>query len=135
MLWFTSSLIPGLEIALRSSICIGITWGSISIHVLHSHANASHFWLNEGWTTYMERVLQQFLHSPAHRDFSYLIGNKALSEAFKEYEDRPKYRKLVINFDKGENPDDAYSSVPYEKGANFLLYIGKMDLYLKTTRD
>lgn len=83
----------------------------------------------------MERVLQQFLHSPAHRDFSYLIGNKALSEALKEYEDRPKYRRLVINFDKGENPDDAYSSVPYEKGANFLLYIGKMDLYLEATRD
>jgi len=81
----------------------------------------------------MERILQQFLHSPAHRDFSYLIGIQALNQAFKEYEDRPKYRRLVISFEKGENPDDAYSSVPYEKGANFLLYIGKMDLYLEAT--
>lgn len=104
-----------------------------------THANASHFWLNEGWTTYMERILQQFLHSPAHRDFSYLIGIQALNQAFKEYEDRPKYRRLVISFEKGENPDDAYSSVPYEKGANFLLYIektlGGLDIFLPYVKD
>ncbi|KAF5356193.1 hypothetical protein D9756_004300 [Leucocoprinus leucothites] len=93
-----------------------------------THANASHFWLNEGWTTYMERVLQQFLHSPAHRDFSYLIGNEALKDALKEYEDRPKYQRLQISFEKGEDPDDAYSSIPYEKGANFLLHIGNVFL-------
>jgi leukotriene-A4 hydrolase len=32
---------------------------------------------------------------------------------------------LVISFEEGEDPDEAYSSVPYEKGANFLLYLGK----------
>jgi leukotriene-A4 hydrolase len=72
----------------------------------------------------MERVLQEFLHSPAHRAFSYLIGNEALKDALKGYRDRPKYQRLVIDFEKGEDPDDAYSSVPYEKGANFLLHIG-----------
>jgi leukotriene-A4 hydrolase len=35
-----------------------------------------------------------------------------------------KYQKLQIEFEKGENPDDACSSVPYDKGANFLLHIG-----------
>jgi leukotriene-A4 hydrolase len=72
----------------------------------------------------MERVLQQFLHSPAHRSFSYLIGNEALRDALEEYKDRPKYQRLVIDFEEGEDPDDAYSSVPYEKGANFILHIG-----------
>lgn len=72
----------------------------------------------------MERVLQQFLHSPAHRGFSYLIGNRALRDALEEYKDRPKYQRLIIGFEKGEDPDDAYSSIPYEKGANFLFYIG-----------
>ncbi|KAF9448831.1 hypothetical protein P691DRAFT_775108 [Macrolepiota fuliginosa MF-IS2] len=104
-----------------------------------THAEASHFWLNEGWTTYIERVLQQFLHSPAHRDFSYLIGNRALKESLEEYTDRPKYRRLVIDFEKGEDPDDAYSSIPYEKGANFLLYIertlGGLDVFLPYTKD
>lgn len=26
----------------------------------------------------------------------------------------------------GEDPDDAYSSIPYEKGANFLLYLERL---------
>lgn len=73
----------------------------------------------------MERVLQQKLHSPAARGFSYVIGAKGLKDALKSYEDRPKYQRLVINFEKGEDPDDAYSEVPYEKGCNFLLHLGK----------
>ncbi|XP_006454850.1 hypothetical protein AGABI2DRAFT_198496 [Agaricus bisporus var. bisporus H97] len=104
-----------------------------------THAEASHFWLNEGWTTYMERVLQQFLHSPAHRGFSYLIGNRALRDALEEYKDRPKYQRLIIGFEKGEDPDDAYSSIPYEKGANFLFYIeqtlGGLDVFLPYVKD
>lgn len=72
----------------------------------------------------MERVLQQKLHSPAARGFSYVIGAKGLKDALKGYEDRPKYQRLVINFEKGEDPDDAYSEVPYEKGCNFLLHLG-----------
>ena len=73
----------------------------------------------------MERVLQQIYHSsPALRDFSYIIGKKALDDALKLYEDIPKYQRLVIDFDVGENPDDAYSDVPYVKGSNFILYLG-----------
>jgi leukotriene-A4 hydrolase len=90
-----------------------------------SQANASHFWLNEGWTTYIERVLLQVLHSPAERGFSFVIGSKALIDSLKEYEDRPKYQRLSISFEKGEDPDDAYSSIPYEKGANFILHLGE----------
>lgn len=69
-------------------------------------------------------MLQQFLHSPAERGFQYVIGSTALSEALSTYADRPKYQHLVINFEPGEDPDDAYSSIPYEKGSNFLLYLG-----------
>ncbi|OCB89221.1 hypothetical protein A7U60_g3588 [Sanghuangporus baumii] len=101
--------------------------------------SATHFWLNEGWTTYIERVLQEVLHSPAHRGFSFLIGYKAMQDALRQYEDRPKYQRLVIDFDVGEDPDDAYSSVPYEKGANFLLYLerllGGLDVFLPYVRD
>lgn len=46
-------------------------------------------------------------------------------DALKLYETRPKYQRLIIDFEKGEDPDDAYSTIPYEKGANFLLYLGK----------
>ena len=73
----------------------------------------------------MERVLQQKLQSPAERGFSYVIGTKGLYDALKSYDSRPKYQRLVVDFETGEDPDDAYSEVPYEKGANFLLYLGK----------
>jgi leukotriene-A4 hydrolase len=68
--------------------------------------------------------LQQFLHSPAERGFQYVIGSTALREALNNYADKPKYQRLVIDFEYGEDPDDAYSSIPYEKGSNFLLYLG-----------
>ncbi|TFK25898.1 leukotriene-A4 hydrolase [Coprinopsis marcescibilis] len=88
-----------------------------------THANASHFWLNEGWTTYMERLLQQFLHTPAHRDFSFIIGAKALKDSLADYSNTPKYQRLVIDFEVGEDTDEAYSSIPYEKGANLILHL------------
>jgi len=104
-----------------------------------THAEATHFWLNEGWTTYIERLLQQCLHSPAERGFQYVIGSTALSEALKNHVDRPKYQRLVIDFEPGEDPDDAYSSIPYEKGSNFLLYLeqtlGGLDVFLPYIRD
>ena len=77
----------------------------------------------------MERVLQEILHTPAHRGFSFVIGSKALYDSLEEYKDRPKYQRLVVDFEVGEDPDDAYSSVPYEKGANFILYLGGYIFY------
>ncbi|KAL6301026.1 peptidase family M1-domain-containing protein [Sparassis latifolia] len=104
-----------------------------------TQAHSTHFWLNEGWTTYIERVLQQLLHGPAERGFSFLIGSNSLKEALKLHEDRPKYQRLVIEFEKGEDPDDAYSTIPYEKGANFLLHLerklGGLDVFLPYVKD
>lgn len=41
--------------------------------------------------------------------------------------------------DKGEDPDDAFSSVPYDKGSNFLLYlerkVGGLDVFLPYIRN
>ncbi|KAJ3808139.1 peptidase family M1-domain-containing protein [Lentinula aff. lateritia] len=104
-----------------------------------THAHASHFWLNEGWTTYIERLLLQVLHSPAERGFSFIIGNKALKDDLEMYVDRPKYQRLVIEFEKGEDPDDAYSGIPYDKGANLILHLertlGGLDVFLPYVRD
>jgi len=95
--------------------------------------------LNEGWTTWLERVLQGTLHGPAERDFSYIIGRKGLTEGLEQFKDQPKYQRLVIPFEFGEDPDEAYSSVPYEKGSNFLLYLerllGGLDVFLPYVRD
>lgn len=41
---------------------------------LVSNASWEHFWLNEGWTTYLERRIQAAVHGEPHRDFSAIIG-------------------------------------------------------------
>jgi len=105
-----------------------------------THAHATHFWLNEGWTTYIERLLLQVLHgSAAARGFSYIIGAKGLTAALKQYKDVPRFQRLVIDYDIGEDPDDAYSEIPYEKGSNLILHIertlGGLDVFLPYVKD
>jgi leukotriene-A4 hydrolase len=45
----------------------------------------------------------------------------------------------VLDLEKGEDPDDVYSTIPYEKGSNFLLHIertlGGLDVFLPFIRD
>ena len=53
----------------------------------------------KGWRTWLERVLQGTLYGPAERDFSYIIGRKALAEALEEFKNRPKYQRLVVPFE------------------------------------
>ncbi|KAF8132825.1 peptidase family M1-domain-containing protein [Boletus edulis] len=104
-----------------------------------THAHASHFWLNEGWTTYIERVLQGLVHSSGHRGLSYVIGHKSLVDALEQFQSTPKYQRLVIPFEVGEDPDGAYSRVPYDKGANLLLHVertlGGIDVILPYVKE
>lgn len=95
---------------------------------LVSAASWEHFWLNEGWTTYLERRIQGAIHGEAHRDFSAIIGWKALEESIERYGKEHPYTKLITDL-KGQDPDDAFSSIPYEKGFHalyqFELLLGK----------
>lgn len=95
---------------------------------LISAASWEHFWLNEGWTTYLERRIQGAIHGEAHRHFSAIIGWKALEESIKNYGEDHEYTKLIVDL-KGKDPDDAFSSIPYEKGFHalyaFELLLGK----------
>lgn len=101
------------------------------------------FWLNEGWTVYLERLLLQKVHGDgaegaAHRGFSYIIGRKALRDSLVQFAENPRFQRLVPEFRPGEDPDDAFSSIPYEKGSNFLLYlervVGGLDVFVPYLR-
>lgn len=92
---------------------------------LVSNGSWEHFWLNEGWTIYIERRIGMALHGDAERDFSAIIGWKALSDAVDLFGHDHEFTKLIINH-KGIDPDDAFSTVPYEKGFHFLYYLEKL---------
>ncbi|KAK4690433.1 leukotriene-A4 hydrolase, partial [Lecanoromycetidae sp. Uapishka_2] len=89
---------------------------------LVSNASWEHFWLNEGWTTYLERRIQAAIHGEPHRDFSAIIGWAALQDSVTEFGSEHEFTKLIVDL-KGKDPDDAFSSVPYEKGYTFLSYL------------
>ena len=93
---------------------------------LVSNASWEHFWLNEGWTTYLERRIQAIYHGGDEwRDFSAIIGRKALDDSIAQFGESHEFTKLVTNL-KGKDPDDAFSSIPYEKGFTFLYYIEQL---------
>ncbi|KAL1856924.1 Leucyl aminopeptidase yscIV [Diaporthe australafricana] len=84
-----------------------------------------HFWLNEGWTMYLERRINASIHGPAHFDFSAVIGWKHLEDAIQEYGKDHEYTQLSIPH-KGIDPDDAFSTVPYEKGFHMIYYLERL---------
>ena len=93
---------------------------------LVSNASWEHFWLNEGWTTYLERRIQAAIHGgEKYRDFSAIIGWKALSDSIAQFGEEHNFTKLITDL-KGKDPDDAFSSIPYEKGFTFLYHLEKL---------
>ncbi|KAI5293478.1 hypothetical protein KEM52_005496, partial [Ascosphaera acerosa] len=85
-------------------------------------ANWEHFWLNEGWTTYLERRIMAAVHGEPYRHFSAIIGWKALMDSVERYGAEHEFTRLVTDL-KGKDPDDAFSTVPYEKGFVFLFHL------------
>ncbi|KAK4451909.1 hypothetical protein QBC34DRAFT_294414 [Podospora aff. communis PSN243] len=85
-----------------------------------------HFWLNEGWTMYLERRILATIHrNDAYFDFSAIRGWSALEEAVNSYGKDHEFTKLCISH-KGIDPDDAFSTVPYEKGFHFVYYLDRL---------
>ncbi|KAH7148680.1 peptidase family M1-domain-containing protein [Dactylonectria macrodidyma] len=92
---------------------------------LVSNASWEHFWLNEGWTMYLERRIQAAIHGPAEFDFSSIIGWQSLEDAVALFGKDHEYTKLIIKHD-GLDPEDVYSTVAYEKGFHFLYYLERV---------
>ncbi|KAJ3045376.1 putative leukotriene A-4 hydrolase (LTA-4 hydrolase) (Leukotriene A(4) hydrolase) [Rhizophlyctis rosea] len=89
--------------------------------------NWEHFWLNEGFTVFIERKIEGRLHGQEALEFDAIIGFKALKESVDHFKEvgHEEYSALVPKL-KDQDPDDAFSSVPYEKGFNLLFYLEKL---------
>jgi aminopeptidase N len=87
---------------------------------LVTNATWNDFWLNEGFTTYFERRIDEKLYGREFSEMEYLLGLNDLANEFKEL--APADQGLLINW-AGRNPDEAPSVVPYEKGSLFLRLI------------
>jgi len=93
---------------------------------LVTNSNWQHFWLNEGHTMYLERKILSKIHGEAYRDFSAIIGWNDLKEAVNAYgKEQENFTALVPDL-RNKDPDDSFSTVPYEKGFNLLYYLEKI---------
>jgi len=88
---------------------------------LVTNATWRDFWLNEGFTTYLERRIVEVVYGKHMADMQAAIGVSDLADARKTLEvagDRTLLPDLT-----GRDPDDAFSTVPYEQGRLFLVFL------------
>jgi leukotriene-A4 hydrolase len=87
---------------------------------LVSNATWRDFWLNEGFTVYLERRILEAVYGKARADAEAVLGRRSLD---REMADLPKPDQVLhINL-KGRNPNDGLTDVPYEKGSLFLRHL------------
>ncbi len=78
-----------------------------------------HFWLNEGFTVWAERRILEALHGEEATVLAWAIGEKALEESMSRFGANSPLTRLRTEL-AGMDPDDAFSSIPYEKGSRFV---------------
>ena len=88
---------------------------------LVTNATWPDFWLNEGFTTYLERRIVEAVYGKARADMEAMIGVTDLAQS-RATLTLPRDRTLLPDL-TGRDPDEAYSSVPYEQGALFLRFL------------
>lgn len=84
---------------------------------LVTNANWNDMWLNEGFTTYFERRIQEEIYGRARSEMEFSLEVGELLEEMKTL--KPEDTRLVTDF-TGRDPDDAMTQVPYVKGALML---------------
>ncbi len=98
--------------------------GVVSHELAHSwsgnlvtNATWRDFWLNEGFTTYFERRIQEEVYGPARAEMEALIEKQQLADDLKTLPERDQI--LYIDL-KGRDPEEGATQVPYVKGMLFL---------------
>lgn len=81
------------------------------------------FWMNEGFTVKLERRILRELYGSGREGLDAISGRNTLNEYIKRTGSNHKYTSLVTKLEEGDDPDDYYSCVAYEKGYNFLLLL------------
>lgn len=90
-----------------------------------TNQNWDEFWINEGTTMYLERLIVAQLYGKDLRDIDIVLGQKILEDDINLIMGPDKkgapLTRLKLELSHDFDPDDAVSHVPYEKGFNFWL--------------
>lgn len=84
---------------------------------LVTNATWGDFWLNEGFTVYLERRIVEDVFGPARGAMEAVLGYQELQNDLANLPPRDQ----ILNIDlRGRDPDDGVTRIPYEKGDLFL---------------
>lgn len=87
---------------------------------LVTNANWNDFWLNEGFTVYLERRIMEALYGREYSEMLALLGIQDLRSTVERLMgENPDDTRLKLDLE-GRNPDDGLTDVAYEKGYFFL---------------
>lgn len=90
---------------------------------LVTNATWEHFWLNEGWTMWLQRkIMSRMKKDDRFFDFDAIGGYNHLEDDIALLPE--EFQRMVPVLDD-KDPDDAFSTVPYEKGFNLLYNLEK----------
>ena len=93
---------------------------------LVTNATWRDFWLNEGFTTYVENRLMEALYGEGRAHMLQVLDRRGLEEEIKRL-GGPTSKDTILHVDlTGRDPDDGFSDIPYEKGATFLRMLETM---------
>lgn len=87
---------------------------------LVTNSSWNDFWLNEGFTDYLERRIMEELHGKDYADMLASLGYGYLQQTLAVTEPRDTWLKLDL---KGRDPDEGLTDIAYEKGYFFLVYL------------
>lgn len=80
------------------------------------------FWLNEGFTVFEERKVSGKIHGEEFAKVEALLGNSSMYTDMVNYGLTNVFSSLHPTL-KGHSPDDAFSTIPYDKGFQLLTYL------------
>ena len=105
---------------------------------LVTNATWDSVWLNEGFTTYLERRIIEVLYGSDRKAMEDVLGLQSLRRDIEKLEGAGDVQltRLAVNL-RGRDPDDAFNNVPYEKGRLFLGFLesrvkrARLDAFLR----
>lgn len=87
---------------------------------LVTNATWRDFWLNEGFTTYLERRIIEAVYGEKRREMEAMLGKRTL---LSELAELPQSDQILHIDLAGRDPDEGMTNVAYEKGALFLRFL------------
>ncbi len=90
---------------------------------LVTNATWRDFWLNEGFTVYLEERIQELIYGPERAAMETALEVKALKEEMALLEESDEILHVDL---AGRDPDEGFTAVPYAKGAMFLRTVEKI---------